>query len=116
MPFDTSVLDAALARRRAENEQKRQALLAEVLHLLEQLGPVYGIQQAYVFGSLATPGRFDPQSDIDIAVEQIDPDRFFEVIGKFSFALGRQLDLIELEKCHFADKIRRKGIRWMRSA
>ncbi len=115
MPFDTSVLDAALARRRANFEQQRQQLLAKVLKLLDELGPEYGIQQAYVFGSLAMPGRFDSRSDIDIAVEQIDPERFFEAMGKFSFALGRQVDLVELDKCHFADKIRKKGIRWIRS-
>jgi predicted nucleotidyltransferase len=116
MPFDTSVLDAALARRRANLEQQRQQLLAKALELLDELGPAYGIQQAYIFGSLAMPGRFDPRSDVDIAVEQIDPDRFFEAMGKFSSVLGRQVDLIELDKCHFANKIRRKGFRWMRSA
>jgi predicted nucleotidyltransferase len=116
MAFDTSVLDAALAHRRIENEQRRQAFLAQVMRLLDRLAPRYGIQQAYVFGSLAMPGRFDPRSDIDIAVEQIDPERFFEAMGKFSSALGREVDLVELDKGHFADKIRRKGIRWMRLA
>ncbi len=113
MAFDTSVLDAVLAQRRANYEQKRQSLLADVLRLLDELGPVYDIQQAYVFGSLIKPGRFDHHSDVDIAVEQIDSTRFFEAMGKFSTSLGREVDLIELSKCHFADKIRREGIRWM---
>ncbi|MEW5957102.1 MAG: nucleotidyltransferase domain-containing protein [Chloroflexota bacterium] len=82
MPFDTSILDAALAQRRAENEQERQAMLARVLRLLDELGPDYGIRRAYVFGSLARPGRFGPHSDIDIAVEQIDPGQFFEAMSQ----------------------------------
>lgn len=38
MVFDTSVLDAALARRREKNEQERQAMLRHVLHLLDEQG------------------------------------------------------------------------------
>ena len=115
MAFDTSVLDEALARRRATYEQERKILLAEVQRLLDDLGPRYGIQQAYVFGSLVTPGRFIPESDVDIAVEQIDPVHFFEAMGEFSMRLKREVDLVELNKCHFADKIRREGILWTRS-
>ena len=114
MVFDTSVLDEALARRRAAYEQERQTLLAEVQHLLDDLGPRYGIQQAYIFGSLVRPGRFIPESDVDIAIEQIDPVRFFEAMEEFSMRLKREVDLVELNKCHFADKIQREGILWTR--
>ncbi len=58
MPFDTSVLDEALAQRCRQNELLHQALLARVLQLLDEVGPGYGIQQAYLFGSLVRPGRF----------------------------------------------------------
>jgi hypothetical protein len=115
MPFDTSVLDAALARRRAKNEQTRQELLTRLLDLLAELGPTYGIQQAYIFGSLISPDRFGPHSDIDVAVEQIEATRFFEAIGKFSAVLGREVDLVELDKCHFAHRIRQKGMLWKRT-
>jgi len=76
------------------------------------MGAEYGIQQAYLFGSLVVPGRFGPDSDVDIAVEQIDPERFFEAMAQFSLSLGREVDLIELSKCHFADRIRERGILW----
>ena len=112
MAFDTSILDEALAQRRAAYEQKCQTRLAEVLQLLDELAPGYGIQQAYVFGSLAQPGRFKPTSDIDIAVEQIDSGRFFEAAGQLSMRLGCEVDLVELKHCHFADKIRREGVVW----
>ncbi len=112
MAFDTSILDAALTQRRAQNEQERQALLARVLHLLDELGPGYGIHRAYVFGSLTRPGRFRPDSDVDIAVEQIDPTRFFEAMSELWNSLGREVDLVELDKCHFAQRIREVGILW----
>jgi predicted nucleotidyltransferase len=115
MAFDTSILDRALAQRQATYEKKRQEKLAQVLQLLDELAPDYGIQQAYLFGSLTIPGRFRPTSDVDIAVEQIDPSRFFEAAGKFSARLGCEVDLIELSKCHFADKIRQEGIQWIQS-
>lgn len=115
MAFDTSVLDTVLARRRAENERERQALLAKVLQLLDELAPRYGIQQAYAFGSIVMPGRFGPQSDVDIAVEQIDPARFFEAMSAFSMLLKREVDLVELGKCHFAHRIRERGILWERT-
>jgi predicted nucleotidyltransferase len=111
-PFDTSVLDAALAQRQAKNEQERQAVLTRVLRLLDEIGPAYGIQQAYVFGSLTKRHRFRLNSDVDIAVEQINPERFFEAMSKLSTYLGREVDLVELNKCHFADKIRREGVMW----
>ena len=115
MAFDTSLLDTALKERQAANEGERQMVLSKVLALLTELAPTYDIQQAYVFGSVATPGRFGPASDVDIAVEQINPARFFEAMSQFSYSLKREIDLVELDKCHFADKIRREGIRWTRS-
>jgi len=57
--FDTSVLDKALAQQRAIRERKRQAVLDRLLHLLDELGPRYGISEAYIFGSVTRPGRFD---------------------------------------------------------
>ncbi len=112
MAFDTSILDAALARRRAKHEQERRELLARLLRLLDKLAPDYGIKKAYIFGSITIPGRFGPHSDVDIAVEQISQTRFLEAMSQFSTLLGREVDLIELSKCHFDYRIREKGIVW----
>lgn len=115
MSFDTSVLDDALARRRARHEQSRLSLLAEVLSLLDLLGPAYGLQQAFVFGSLVKPGRFKPESDVDIAVVLANGESLFRLSAGLSSRLGRDVDLIELNRCFFADKIRREGVLWTRS-
>jgi len=114
-PFDTSLLDAALERQRKDRERERQRVIKRILRLLDQWGPDYGIQRAYLFGSVARPGRFRPDSDLDLAVEQIDHLVFFKAIGEFSSEIGRPVDLVELEQCHFADKIRQEGIPWTQS-
>jgi len=115
MGFDTSVLDEALAERRRQWETLRQTRLAEVTRQLEVFGSAHGVTEAYVFGSLAQPGRFTDHSDIDIAIT-MPSEKFFELAAELSRALHTDVDLIPLERCHFADKIRREGIRWTPSS
>jgi len=112
MSYDTSILDRALARRRAEWEEKRQAMLARVLAALDEIAPGYGVYEAYVFGSLARPGRYHAQSDIDVAVCWPGGTGFFDMAGDVSRLLGQDIDILPLDQIHFADKIRREGIRW----
>lgn len=111
MPYDTSILDAALARRRAELEAKREETLAEALRLLAEIGPRFGVEEAYLFGSVVTPGRYVEDSDVDLAVI-LPGEQFFPFAAEYSARLGRDVDVIPLEQIHFADKIRREGIRW----
>jgi hypothetical protein len=110
--FDTSLLDAEMVRQKAAQEHKRRTVLDQVLGLLDELGPRYGICQAYVFGSVTRPGRFGQESDVDIAVERIAPAHFFDALSALSMALERDVDLVELRKCPFAHRIRDQGIRW----
>lgn len=112
MPYDTSVLDRARAERRAEWEQRRQATLARVLAVLDEWLPRYGVTEAYVFGSLAQPGRYQAGSDIDIAVVWHGRD-FFDMAGEISHQLGQDIDILPLASLPFADKIVREGIRWI---
>lgn len=112
MAFDTYLLDQALARSRAVREEERQATLASVLRLLGELGPQYNIRRAYVFGSVCRPGCFTPDSDVDIAIEPLDPESFFAAMSAFALALGREVDLVELDQCHFAHRVREEGIEW----
>ena len=113
MAFDTSLLDKSLARRRAAREATRQAMLAAVVRLLGELSPRYGFRRAYIFGSVTQPGHFTEQSDVDIAVEPMEPAHFFAAMSALAEALGREVDLVELNKCHFAHRIRERGIEWI---
>jgi predicted nucleotidyltransferase len=110
MSFNTSYLDKALKEKRLRLEQERQILLQQTLHWLDEFGLKYGIRQAYIFGSVTRPNKFHDQSDIDIAVEQINAEDFFSVIGFISEALARDVDVVPLNQCHFAHRIREQGI------
>jgi uncharacterized protein len=110
--FRTDLLDEAIAQRRQRNEQSRQAILAALMDWLTVHAAEFGIERAYIFGSLSRPGRFTERSDVDLAIESMRADRFFEAISTLSEALGRDVDLVELEKCHFGDRIREQGILW----
>jgi predicted nucleotidyltransferase len=112
MPYDTSVLDRALAQRRAGWEQRRQATLARVLAVLDEWLPRYGVTEAYVFGSLAQPGRYHAGSDIDIAVVWADRRDFFDMAANVSQTLGQDIDILPIEQLPFADKIQEEGVKW----
>jgi predicted nucleotidyltransferase len=116
MPYDTSVLDRALEERRAEWERRRLATLERVIAVLEAVAPEYGVEEAYVFGSLTKPGRYHAMSDIDIAVHWTGRGSFFDLAGEVSRRLGQDIDILPLDQIPFADKIRREGIRWTHAA
>lgn len=113
--FDTSVLDEAKIRRRIDNEQLRQQVLQTTLDFLDGFGSCQGPEYVIIFGSVIVPGRFHIQSDVDIAVEAVEPTLFFDLMSSLSIALGREVDLVDLSYCHFADQIRQKGMVWTKT-
>jgi predicted nucleotidyltransferase len=112
MTPNTNYLDKCLKEKAAKNEKERQRILKDVQAWLDEFGSEYGVQQAYIFGSLTYPNRFHEESDIDIAVEQADPAGFFSMISFLMTDFNRDVDVIPLNKCHFADKIRKTGVLW----
>jgi predicted nucleotidyltransferase len=56
-----------------------------------------GAREVYVFGSAAS-GRMRPDSDVDIAVSGLPPKVFFRAMSDAERALGRPLDLIDLDE------------------
>lgn len=55
-----------------------------------------GAREVYVFGSAAA-GSLPPGSDVDLAVVGLPAEVFFRALGRASDALGRDVDLIDLE-------------------
>jgi predicted nucleotidyltransferase len=113
-PFNTNLLDTALARRRIDNEAKRVAAIEQIIHWLETEAAQYGINQAYLFGSVIRPYRFTNRSDVDIALEQFNSEDFFVAMAALSETLERDVDLVDLSKCPFAHRIRQQGRVWRR--
>ena len=112
MTFDTSLLKKAIIQQAAEREHLRRQTLADVQTLLDELAPQYGLEEAYLFGSVVKNGRFHEKSDVDIAVTSLKPEGFFGLLSDLSLALGRDVDMVPLEHCHFAHRIREEGILW----
>jgi predicted nucleotidyltransferase len=112
MPYPTPLLDKAIANRRQQNEQQRLIMIEQVIRWLESKAQNYGITQAYLFGSVVRPYGFGRYSDIDLALEMIDPNYFFQAMAKLSERVGRDVDLVELSKCSFGDRIRQQGLLW----
>jgi predicted nucleotidyltransferase len=95
--FDTHELDEAI-------EQRRVRLLAEQSKLQEiarrsllSLRDEHGLQAAYIVGSLAEPGLWQPESDVDVAVRGRQLD-VLEVMRVLEEATGRDVDVIDLNR------------------
>lgn len=56
-----------------------------------------GASEVFVFGSVAQ-GKMRPDSDLDIAVRGLPPDRFFATMSEVTFAISRSFDLIDLDE------------------
>ena len=68
-----------------------------------------GAQEVFVFGSAAT-GKLREDSDVDLAVSGLPPERFFEAMGRAGDALGCTLDLVDLdEESPFTRYLRDEG-------
>jgi uncharacterized protein len=69
----------------------------------------FGATDVYLFGSLAK-GTFRSDSDIDLAVSGIPPEKFFEAMGRAEDVLKREIDLIDLdEKNPFVEFLKSHG-------
>ncbi|MEM1252095.1 MAG: nucleotidyltransferase domain-containing protein [Cyanobacteria bacterium P01_H01_bin.21] len=112
MAFPTPLLDARLAREKKQNEADRQRVLASALEWLRTHGQIYGINHGYIFGSVTESGRFTQRSDIDIAVDTWETGNICGLMGYLSLHLNRDVDVVPLDQCHFADKIRHLGMPW----
>ena len=55
-----------------------------------------GANEVFIFGSIAN-GKFNENSDIDIAVRGINEKDFYRVAGILMFELENEFDLIDLD-------------------
>ncbi|MEO0407399.1 MAG: nucleotidyltransferase domain-containing protein, partial [Cyanobacteria bacterium P01_A01_bin.135] len=104
-----------LQQQRRQNECDRQQVLQAALAWLREHGAQFGIEQGYLFGSVTQPGRFTARSDVDLAVAGLTPGDPFGLMSFLSTEVNRDVDLVPLDQCHFAEKIRREGVQWSTS-
>ncbi len=82
------------ARRRAQREAERQEWLQRVREAASRLAAHYpGVRRVYLYGSLIQPGRFRPDSDIDVAVECDTVETESAFWRALELELGRDVDV-----------------------
>ena len=56
-----------------------------------------GARRVWVFGSLAT-GSMTETSDVDMAVQGLAPERYFEALAELMTVFGAPVDLVRIEE------------------
>jgi len=102
----------SLQERSEKREKIRKEVLQEVDAVLDTLALSYSWDEVYIFGSLIRAGAFSSKSDVDIAVKGLNKFKHFSFVGDCSSLLGRAVDVIRFEDCHFSDSIMSGGIKW----
>lgn len=108
--FDDSLLDKIIEERYAEREKKRLETLQSLTEKLKSHFSQKGFKKVYIFGSILKAGEFHDFSDIDIAVEGLTGD-YFRVCADAEEIIGREIEVVEIEKCKFRDSIEKYGLR-----
>jgi uncharacterized protein len=92
-------------------EQERMKQLELLKTILPEYFITTRVQSVYLTGSVTRPHTFGKHSDIDIATLGLPSEMYFKIVGQLTTILGRQVEIIELEQCRFADKIKKTGIK-----
>jgi predicted nucleotidyltransferase len=111
-PFDPYIWRQNRHRQKQSYEKIRISILGQICEALTALSHQYGWEEVYVFGSVIQPGRFQPRSDIDIAIKGLDKFQLYSFISDISSSLQRDVDVIALEECPFSEFIIKKGVKW----
>ena len=56
-----------------------------------------GCQSIYLFGSMVT-GKIHQNSDIDIGIKGLPPEKFFQVYAKLDNNMSNEVDLIDFDE------------------
>ncbi len=91
----------------------RDRAMREARRLAAVLAQVYGAEKVYLFGSLAKrDALFAPTSDIDLAVEGLASDCFYEALGDLLSRSAFMVDLKPLEGVSASLRLRvgREGV------
>jgi predicted nucleotidyltransferase len=79
-------------------QQEREQLLARVREAAAILKRQFGVKQVILFGSLADTTWFVPDSDVDLAIEGLSNDNYWQAWKVVEDIIGnRPVDLIEIE-------------------
>ncbi|MBK5102249.1 MAG: nucleotidyltransferase domain-containing protein [Desulfobacteraceae bacterium] len=96
-----------------EDKRHRAALIARVRQAASALKSRFGVRRVVLFGSLAHASWFMPDSDVDLAVDGLRSEDYWEAWRLVEELIGdRQVDFIEIERAEQSLKssIERHGV------
>lgn len=96
-----SYIQAWKARLRGQDEERRtraQRAWADAERMAQVLVRDFGAQAVYVFGSLLREGAFREDSDIDLAVAGLAPERYFSALAEIGNLTECAVDVVRLEQ------------------
>ena len=94
-------------------QHEREQLLTRIREVATALKARFGIRRVILFGSLANAEWFTPNSDVDLAVEGLTADAFWQAWRLAEEIIGdRKVDLVEVEtaKASLLRAIQQHGI------
>jgi uncharacterized protein len=118
MTWDDATVEGArrqlLRRWEAEEGARRERLerlRQEARRCADVLASQFGARRVVLFGSVAT-GLAGARSDLDLAVEGLQPDRYFEVLGRLAETTPVPVDLVLLEEApeSLVERLAREGV------
>ena len=89
---------------------KKHVLPDDLLAAITECAREFDVRVVWLFGSMLTdPGH---ARDIDLAVEGLDPDKYFDLYSKLWDVLPKPIDLVDLsEEPPIAPIVREEGVR-----
>jgi predicted nucleotidyltransferase len=99
-------------REKQESEKQEQERLKILQKATECIKREFQNTQVEVFlvGSVIKPYSFHPKSDVDIVLKNFSGDRF-EIWTKMEAEIGRTVEIIRFENCHFQDFVLKEGLK-----
>lgn len=92
------------ARQRTERRERAERARADARHAAGVLRREFGVDEVWLFGSLASEPRHDA-FDIDLAVRGLRPDRYFTALARIGDLVHEPFDVVTLDTCR--ERIRR---------
>lgn len=86
----------SFARKQQRTEELRVRLIQEAVRLAQTLRTRFGATQVVLFGSVLDAQRFTPSSDIDLVVEGLSPEGFWQAVAYVQSSISFKVDLIDL--------------------
>jgi predicted nucleotidyltransferase len=111
MSFDISLWQQIITEQKNQQELYRQEQFTAVKKLLKEYFAKKSVEKVYLIGSLTKPDQYNKYSDIDIAIKGMNPQEYLQIFGELEELLNTEnIDLIEIEKCGFAEIIETEGV------